>query len=86
MAIQLPKEAISINDRLAAFTNVYNGRQYMNICKSYKDDEGQLCRGKGLTISFSDFCDIVDNIPKLQELVKKAMDTPHEVENDAGGY
>lgn len=69
MAVQLPPNAIRLGKRLAAFTHEYKEKTYVNICKTYIDDSGELCRGKGLTIPVGDFADLEKNFDKVKKLV-----------------
>ena len=69
MAILVPKEALKIGENLAAFTNEYKGKKYLNICKVYDDPEtGKLARGKGLTILTDDFDYIVEAIDQIADM------------------
>lgn len=34
-----------------AYTNTYRNRQYFNIRRFYRDDNGHLCPGKGLAVA-----------------------------------
>jgi hypothetical protein len=64
--IELPKDFFQIHDELVAYRDVYKGKAYVNIRKTYIDkDTGRTAIGKGLTLSEAQWDALKQNWPAI---------------------